>query len=237
MLIDIYLGDPINYIKNDVGKPMTKGRYLTNPEKNKVDPHGMVYRAGGFPGDGIGPWHDAHHNLLMQFCDEAGVHAEHEPPIFTKLLPQDESLDNDEIRAKRGLIPDGIVNVPINFTGTNAKVLEDYNENVEHLFEIKTLHGGPDDSENYKVRAQDTPVNRRAKAIWSKTGNGYYVKAAKADAKWFQTTSDTEGPITKVMNQYPKLSLVIGEFGELSDDFSKLLCVRPCALSSQGIQC
>jgi len=51
------------------------------------------------------------------------------------------------------------------------------------------------------------------------------MKAAHADAKWFQTAPEEEGRITKVMNQYPKLSLVISEFGELSDDFSKLLHV------------
>ena len=126
--------------------------------------------------------------------------------LFSHLIPQEGLNRLEKGRARQGMVPDFLIEMPSQ-TGVKTR----------RLAELKVINCCPSRySSGDKVKA----VDKRANLLQGE----YRRKAREADHVYGETVPGQVGPVERKLQQYGEIvGLVVGAFGEASEDLHTLV--------------
>ena len=177
----------------------------------KIDLFGDNLRAAKLPGDGFRKRHDLVKNFIFRKLRAAGVPTECEVfNLFSREIPQEGLARIERGRTRQTMVPDFKILVP-----------EAGGRNEQKLYEMKVISSCPTRylrNPKPEVRAVDRRANRLQ--------NEYAKKARKADQTYGGTPEGEIGRMEQKLLSYGRVrGLVVGAWGEISEDFKMLLQV------------
>ena len=177
----------------------------------KIDLFGDNVRAAKLPGDGFRSRHDLVKNFLFRKLRAAGVPTECEVfNLFARELPQEGLSRIERGRTRQTMVPDFKISIP-----------EAGGRIEQRLFELKVVSSCPTRYPR-NPRPEGRAVDNRGKLLQGE----YEAKARKADRRFGNTPLGELGRMeNKLLNFGRVRGLVVGGWGELSEDFKMLMQV------------
>ena len=175
----------------------------------KIDMFGDNVRAAKLPGDGFRKRHDLVKNFIFRKLRAAGVPVECEVfNLFAREIPQEGLSRIERGRTRQTMVPDFKITVE-----------EAGGRNEQRLYELKVISSCPTRyGRNPKPNAR--AVDRRADLLQ----NEYAKKARKADTKYGGTPEGETGRMERKLLNFGRVrGLVIGAWGEISEDLKNLM--------------
>ena len=175
----------------------------------KVDIFGDNIRSATMKGDGYRKRHDHVKNFLFRKLRTAGVETECEVfNLFAREIPQEGLARIDRGRTRQTMVPDFKISIP-----------QAGGRSEQQLFELKVVSSC---NTRYprNPRPEGRAVDRRANLLQGE----YTAKARKADKKYGNTPEGQIGRMEQKLLRFGKVrGLVVGAWGEISEDFKSLM--------------
>ena len=175
--------------------------------RSYVDLYGDKVMAAQLPGDTWRIRHDtvkSEINRLMMWCSMRSTCEVF--GLFSHLIPQEGLNRMERGRARQGMVPDFLIELP-NQAGAKAS----------RLAELKVINCCPT---RYAPGQNGKAVDRRARLLHGE----YKRKARDADQVYGNHSNEGAGPVERKLSQYGELvGLVVGAFGEGSEDLHNLV--------------
>ena len=176
----------------------------------KVDLFGDSVRSDtGLTGDGFRKRHDLVKNFLQRQLNFSGIQAECEVfNLFAREIPQEGLSRIEKGRARQTMVPDFKIMIPTQEGRTEPK-----------LYEMKVIFSCPT---RYPCnpRPEGKAVDRRAQLLPGE----YTKKARNADTKYGGASGGETGRMERKLQSFGRVrGLVVGAWGEISEDFKELL--------------
>ena len=177
----------------------------------KVDLFGDNVRAANLKGDGFRSRHDLIKNFLFRRLRAVGVPTECEVfNLFARDLPQEGLSRIEKGRTRQTMVPDFKISIP-----------EAGGRSEQRLYEMKDVSSCLTRYPR-NPRPKGRAVDNRSKLLQGE----YVAKAKKADRKFGNTLIGEVGRMEqKLLNFQRVRGLVVGAWGEISEDFKMLMYV------------
>ena len=175
----------------------------------KVDIFGDNVRSAKLKGDGFRKRHDHVKNFLFRKLRTAGVQTECEVfNLFAREIPQEGLARIERGRTRQTMVPDFKISIP-----------QAGGRSEQQLFELKVVSSCPTRYPR-NPRPEKRAVDRRADLLQGE----YTAKARKADRKYGNTEEGQIGRMEQKLMSYGIVrGLVVGAWGEISEDFKSLM--------------
>jgi hypothetical protein len=177
----------------------------------RVDLFGDNIRAAKLKGDGFRKRHDLVKNFLFRKLRMAVVQTECEVfNLFARELPQAGLSRIERGRTRQTMVPDFKISIPV-----------PGGRNEHRLFEMKVVSSCPTRYPR-NPRPEGRAVDNRSKLLQGE----YQLKARKADQNFGGTQVGEIGRMEHKLLNYGRVhGLVVGAWGEISEDFKMLMQV------------
>ena len=177
--------------------------------QKKIDIFGDNVRAATLAGDGFRRRHDDCKDFTLKLLRSSGVTADCEVfNLFAREIPQQGLARIDRGRTRQAMVPDFKIAIP-----------EADGRTIPILYEMKVVS-------SCKTRYPRNPkpearaVDTRAELL----PNEYLSKARKTDQNYGGTAEGEVGGVERKLLSFPRVrGMVIGAFGEISEDYQELL--------------
>ena len=187
--------------------PACLGRLGERVGRTSVDLHGDRVMAAQLPGDTWRIRHDTiktELNRLMTWCNLPSTCEVF--GLFSHLIPQEGLNRLEKGRARQGMVRDFFIDVP---SQTGGK--------MSRLAELKIINCCPT---RYSTGERAKAVDKRARLL----PNEYRRKAQEADRVYCNYAGERTGPVERKLLHYGELlGLVVGAFGEVSEDLHEII--------------
>jgi hypothetical protein len=176
-----------------------------------IDLFGDNIRSAKLKGDGFRKRHDLVKNFLFRKLRIAGDEAECEVfNLFARELPQEGLSRIERGRTRQTMVPDFKISVPV--PGGRKE---------QRLFEMKVVSSCPTRYPR-NPRPEGRAVDNRSKLLQAE----YELKARKADQKFGGAQVGEVGRMEQKLLNFGRVhGLVVGAWGEISEDFKMLMQV------------
>ena len=175
--------------------------------RTTVDSYGDKVMAAHLPGDSWRTRHDtikSEINRLLMWCNIPSTCEVF--GLFAHLISQEGLNRLDKGRARQGMVPDYLLQLPSPTGGRTSR-----------LAELKAINCCPT---RYSAGDRAKAVDKRANLLQ----NEYRRKARVADQTYCNHNVDRTGPVERKLLQFGNLfGLVVGAFGEGSEDLHELI--------------
>ena len=187
--------------------PACRNRVGERVGRSYVDSYGDKVMAAQLPGDTWRIRHDmikSELNRLMLWCSLPSTCEVF--GLFSHLIPQEGLNRLERGRARQGMVPDFLVELPSQ-TGVKMK----------RLAELKVINCCPS---RYSSGDRIKAVDRRSNLLQGE----YRRKSKEADRLHAELTPEQVGPVERKLQQFGEIvGLVVGAFGEGSEDLHDLV--------------
>ena len=177
--------------------------------RTKIDLFGDSVRSATLPGDGFRKRHDACKDFTMKLIRNTGITADCEVfNLFAREIPQEGLARIDRGRTRQSMVPDYRISIPV----AGGRV-------VPTLYEMKVVSSC---RTRYKrnPKPEGRAVDRRAELLHAE----YTTKARNTDQKFGGVRAGDIGGVERKLLSFPRVKgLVVGAFGELSEEYQELL--------------
>ena len=175
-----------------------------------VDLYGEAVQCNITTGDHYRKRHDAFKMRLFQMCQWAGIDAEVEVfNLFAGSIPQEGLNRMERGRKVQSIVPDMRITIP-----------EEGNL-VPRLHEIKIISSS---KTRYTVHREGQEATRAVDKRAGELNAEYLAKAKHTDQAYCGTPHDAIGPVELKLGSLGRVhGIVVGAFGEASDDLHSLL--------------
>ena len=177
--------------------------------RKKINIFGDNLRSATLKGDGYRKRHDLVKNFLFRKLRTAGVQTECEVfNLFAREIPQEGLSRIERGRTRQTMVPDFKISIP-----------QAGGRYEQQLFELKVISSCPT---RYlrNPRPEGRAVDRRANLLQGE----YTAKARKADRLYGNTAEGQVGKMEHKLLSYGRVrGLVVGAWGEISEDFKSLM--------------
>ena len=179
--------------------------------QKKIDIFGDNLRSAKLTGDGYRKRHDLIKNFLFRKLRKAGIPTECEVfNLFARELPQEGLSRIEKGRTRQTMVPDFKISIPQ--TGGRSE---------QQLFELKVASSC---ATRYprNPKPEDRAVDRRSNLLQGE----YAAKARRAERNYGNTAPGQVGRMEQKLLNFGRIrGLVVGAWGEISEDFKQLLQV------------
>ena len=177
----------------------------------KIDIFGDSLRSATMKGDGYRKRHDLVKNFMFRKLRTAGLNTECEVfYLFSREIPQEGLSRLERGRTRQTMVPNFKISIPQ--TGGRSE---------PQLWELKVISSCPTRYPR-NPKPEGRAVDRRANLLQGE----YTAKARKADRKYGNTTEGQIGRMEQKLLSFGRVrGLVVGAWGEISEDFKCLMDV------------
>ena len=175
-----------------------------------VDLYGEALQCTITSGDHYRKRHDAFNMRLLQICQWAGLDAEVEVfNLFAGSIPQEGLSRMERGRKVQSIVPDMRISIPVE------------GNLVPSLHEIKMISSS---KMRYSIHRDGQDAMRAVDKRANELNSEYLAKARQTDQNYCGTAQGQVGPVETKLTTLGKVhGIVVGAFGEASDDLHSLI--------------